>query len=129
LLLFVQIVLILTNNYEGAILFPFLTILLIFSISFRIRQGQNSKQLIRLEKDQLLIINSLFPFRFKKKHPISSLEIESAKPWNILNGSPINTTSSYARLIINKEKKLYHFYNEQELKKLVEEFKSGANIV
>jgi hypothetical protein len=120
--------LLLTDNYEGAILFPFLTILLIFSISFRIRQGQNSKQLIRLEKDQLLIINSLFPFRFKKKHLISSLEIESTKPWNILTGSPINTTSSYARLIINKEKKLYHFYNEQELKELVEEFKSGANI-
>jgi len=102
-------------------------VLLIFLISFRVRKGQNSKQLIRLENDHLLIINSLFPFRFKKKYLISSLEIDFTEPWNILTGSSINLTSNYARLIINKDKKLNHFYNEQELKDLIKEFKSDAN--
>jgi len=129
LLLFIQIVLIVLEHYNAGIVFPFLIALLIYLISFRVRKGQVSKQILQLENDQLSVINYLFPFRFKKKYLISSLDIESTKLWNILTGGSINTTSNYARLIINNDKKLYHFYNEKELKELIDEFKSGANKV
>ena len=138
-LIFISIFLLLTFTFIATLLsdqsgflwiVPLIMIFVLFTISYyRVRNGYGSNQILKLDNSTLLVINKWFIFKRTENYRLTSLDLEVVEPWNMFTGTSTKLKLKLARLIINEDKTLDHFYKLAELKALIEEFKTGANIL
>lgn len=125
ILAFFQLAFLLQENTPMVIFVPFLMmLLLVITTYFQVRSGNLSVQTLKLENNNLIVINSLFPFRHTKTYDNPILEIDAYTPWNPLTGRTIK--SEHCRLLINKDTKLLNLYKKEELDKLLKNLKSST---
>ena len=107
---------------------PLLMLLAIIGIPYsHVRNGNIGTQKIELEEDNLTVKNSLLFFKYSRRYSLTNLQLEEVRIWNVFTGDAIESREKYARLIINDNVRLNNLFLREDLKRLIDEYKTGAN--
>ena len=88
-----------------------------------LRNGWASKQILELENINLTVTNKWFLFTYKKKYNLKSLNLVELEAWNLITGQTMKFKPQYSKLVINDDTTLHHFYKQEDIEKLINQYK------